>query len=108
MPSSVAPVASDTVLFRRYLNAGGKVVWLGAPPMLAPLSAKGLKDLDREAPRRLIGVSFDGANFDPLGAMPNADGARLGLPAWYLDNWAADPRDVATRLALDEQGRGFV
>jgi hypothetical protein len=104
VPATVAPMPADTVLFRRYLNAGGTVVWLGTPPLLAPLDAKGLKDLSREATRRLIDVAFDGGNFDPLNAVPNEDGIRLGLPAWYLDNWAATPRDVTTVLARDEQG----
>ena len=31
LPNVVAPVAADTVLLRRYLNAGGKIVWIGAP-----------------------------------------------------------------------------
>lgn len=105
LPATVAPVSSDTVLFRRYLNAGGTAVWLGAPPLLAPLTAQGLKDLDRSAPKRLLGVSFDGGNFDPLGVTPNAAGRRLGLPAWYIDNWSADPRDVTTVWAVDEQGQ---
>lgn len=105
LPATVAPVASDTVLFRRYLNAGGKAVWLGAPPLLAPLTAQGLKDLDRDAPRRLLGVSFEGGNFDPLGVAPNATGTALGLPAWYIDTWGANPRDVRTVWSLDEQGQ---
>lgn len=105
LPATVAAVAADTVLFRRYLNAGGKAVWLGAPPLLAPLTAQGLKDLDREAPRRLLGMSVEGGNFDPLGVTPNAAGARLGLPAWYIDNWSANPRDVTTVWSLDEQGQ---
>jgi hypothetical protein len=29
LPATVAPIAADTVLFRRYLDAGGKAVWLG-------------------------------------------------------------------------------
>jgi hypothetical protein len=105
VPATVAPVAADTALFRRYLDAGGTVVWLGAPPMIAPVAAQGLKDLDRDAPRRLTGVSFARGNFDPIGvSRVTAEGRRLGLPAWYLDAWAADPATVTTVLAFDEQG----
>ena len=105
LPASVAAAASDTVLFRRYLNAGGKVVWLGSPPLLAPLTAKSLKELDRSAAEQLLGVRFVRGNFDPLGTRPTALGRSLGLPDWYLDNWGANPEDVSSVLAYDEQGQ---
>jgi outer membrane protein assembly factor BamB len=105
LPATVAPLAADTVLARRYLDAGGTIVWLGAPPLLAPLGSRGLKDLDRDAPRRLLGVSFAGGNFDPLGATPNEAGRRAGLAPWYLDTWSASASDVTTVLATDEQGQ---
>jgi hypothetical protein len=31
VPHAAEPIAADTVLIRRYLNAGGKIVWLGSP-----------------------------------------------------------------------------
>jgi outer membrane protein assembly factor BamB len=104
-PATVAPVAADTVLFRRYLDAGGTVVWLGNPPLIAPPNAQGLKDLDRDAPRRLLGVGFARGNFDPLGVpRVTPEGRQLGLHAWYLDAWAAEPATVTTVLAYDERG----
>jgi len=36
LPAAVAPTAVDTVLFRRYLDAGGKAVWTGIPPLVWP------------------------------------------------------------------------
>jgi eukaryotic-like serine/threonine-protein kinase len=104
VPSSVAPVAADSVLFRRYLDAGGTVVWLGVPPFMVNMSMTSLKDLDREAPTRVLGVGFGRGNFDPIGARPTPEGRRLGLPEWYLDRWAANRADVTTLLAIDEQG----
>ncbi|MEP6493395.1 MAG: PQQ-binding-like beta-propeller repeat protein [bacterium] len=106
LPPSVAPVAADTVLFRRYLNAAGTVVWTGSPPGIAPLKFSSLKDLDRSAPQNLIGVRFTRGNFDQLGVSRiSADARRLGFPDWYLDNWAADAEDVTTTYAFDEQGQ---
>ncbi len=96
--------AEDSLLFKRYLDAGGKVVWPGTPPLLAPPTAKSLLDLDRSAPERLLGVRFGGGNFDPLGAHPTELGRKLGLPEWYLDSWGANREDVTTVLAYDEQG----
>jgi eukaryotic-like serine/threonine-protein kinase len=104
VPASVAPVAADTVLLRRYLNAGGSVVTFGAPPRIAPADMRSLLDLQRDAPTRIIGVRYTRGNFDPLGVTPNALGERLGFSDWYLDNWGAMPQDVTTVFATDEHG----
>jgi hypothetical protein len=106
LPLTVAPSSSDTVLFRRYLDAGGKVLWHGLPPLIAPLTAKSLIDLDRQAVEQLIGVSFSRGNFDATGVTRiTEEGQRLGLPDWWLDNWGANPEDVTTVLAYDELGQ---
>jgi outer membrane protein assembly factor BamB len=105
LPSTVAPVASDTVLFRRYLDAGGTVVWFGAPPGIAPMKFESLKDLDRSAPQKLIGVRFTRGNFDQLGVKVSSYGKALGFPDWWTDNWGADAEDVTTAFAYDEQGQ---
>jgi hypothetical protein len=108
LPPGVAPVAADTVLFRRYLDAGGKVVWLGLPPMMIKRNLEngdfGITDIDRRRPRNLLGVSHEHANFDPTGAQATAAGAAWGLTGWSLSDWSADPADVTETLARDEQG----
>jgi outer membrane protein assembly factor BamB len=85
LPRSVAATASDTVLFRRYLDAGGKIVWIGTPPMLWPRPDSGgrtLKGVDRAATARLLGVRHERGNFDAIGvAKITADGERLGRAA---------------------------
>ena len=63
----VAPVAADTVLFRRLLDAGNTVVWPGTPPLIARPGMRGLAELDRDAPRRLTGVAFARGHFDAVG-----------------------------------------
>ena len=106
LPSTVAPVAADTVLFRRYLDAGGTVVWTGAPPGIAPMKFQSLKDLDRSAAHKLIGVRFTRGNFDQLGvSRVSVEARRMGFPDWWLDNWAADAEDVTSVFAYDEQGQ---
>ena len=104
IPATVAPVAADTVLFRRYLNAGGTTVTFGPPPLIAPLNLQNLLGLVRDAAPKLLGVRYTRGNFDPLGVKPTALGRRLGLPQWYIDAWGAVPEDVTTVLAHDEQG----
>ena len=106
VPSSVAPVAADTVLFRRYLDAGGTVVWCGVPPLLARAGMTGLKDLDRAAPAALLGVTFTRSNFDPVAVTQvSEEGRRLGLPPWWLDAWGADVTGLTRILARDELGQ---
>jgi outer membrane protein assembly factor BamB len=108
LPRSVAPVAADTVLFRRYLAARGKVVWLGTPPLLWPQPDSGrrtLKGVDRGATARLLGVRHERGNFDLIGVSKVTSQAKhLGLPDWWLDNWGANPEDVTHVLAEDEWG----
>lgn len=108
LPRSVAPVAADTVLFRRYLEARGKVVWIGTPPLLWPRPDSGgrtLKGVDRAAPARLLGVRHERGNFDLIGvANVTPQAKHLGLPDWWLDNWGANPEDVTLVLAEDEWG----
>ena len=108
-PRAVAPTASDTVLLRRYLNAGGTVVWAGGiPPMLWQLPDSGgrsLATISRAATAAVLGVRHPRANFDALGVRATAAGRRLGLPEWWLDSWAAAPEDVTTVLGVDEQGQ---
>lgn len=105
MPASAAAGGSDSVL-RRYLARGGKAVWLGWPPLIAPFEQKDfdLSDLDRAGPQRLLGVSFERGNFDRMTARPTAIGKRWGLSGWWLSAWAADPATVTTVLATDELG----
>ncbi len=96
-------------LLRRFLEAGGKVVWPGTPPLLWPRElATGelsLLGLDRAGPARLLGVKHEGGNFDNVGTSEvTAAGRRWGLEPWWMSSWAADPASVSQVLALDETG----
>ena len=108
LPESVGAQASDTTLFRRYLSAGGKVVWLGMPPLLWPKDAKtgerSMTSFDRSAGSRLLGVDHTPANFDPRGSTVTEAGKRWGLSGWWMANWAANPHDVTEVLAVNDEG----
>jgi hypothetical protein len=108
-PPSVVPSPADTVLLRRYLNFGGRIVCPGLPPLLWPRDPVtgdlDLEKIDRKAAALLIGVSFERGNFDPYGTSIIADqGARLGMKSGWLSTWAADPESVTEVLATDETG----
>jgi hypothetical protein len=109
VPTAVAPVAADTVLFRRYLNAGGKVVWPGIPPLIwprDPITGESAEyiGIDRAGTARLLGVDHARSNFDNYGAVVTEAGLRWGLSGWWDSNWGVDPAGVSETLALDDNG----
>jgi outer membrane protein assembly factor BamB len=109
LPATVAPVAADTVLFRRYLDAGGKVVWPGIPPLIwprDPATGEGSDyiKIDRVGTARLLGVDHARSNFDNYGAVVTAAGLRWGLSGWWDSNWGVDPAGVTETLARDDNG----
>lgn len=94
---------------RKYLEAGGRVVWPGVPPAIWPrdtLSEElNIRAIDRRATERLLGVSHQGANFDQRGVgRITATGKAWGLSGWWTANWAADSAGVSEVLAYDDQG----
>jgi len=104
LPATVAAEASDTALARRYLEAGGKMVWLGLPPLLFIRDSEGrVTGFDRSRPGALLGVSHEGYNTDRYPAYPTREGRRWGLGGWWIANTGVDSAAV-TPLALDENG----
>lgn len=106
---AVAAEGGPSSLLRRYLEAGGKVVWVGVPPLLwrrdpATGSPGDLTAIDRDATEGLLGVPHDRGNFDAYGARPTAAGRRWGLTGWWMTRWAATPVPGLVPLALNELG----
>ncbi|MDH3292528.1 MAG: PQQ-binding-like beta-propeller repeat protein [Gemmatimonadota bacterium] len=106
LPRSVAPEPSDTTLFRRYLDAGGKVVWLGLPPLVIARDPETQRfvGLNRAAGASLLGVGYDGLNFDAYGAQSTELGKAWGAPRWWVSSYAIDAPDDLDVLGLDENG----
>lgn len=107
------PVARgrEASLLRRYLEAGGTVVWPGSLPLLWPRDPAtgerpgGIPAIDRARVRETLGLDASAANFDPLGVWPAPAGRALGLPARALGLWSIDPAPGLVPLAHDENGR---
>jgi hypothetical protein len=112
VPETVAREPSDTALVRRYLNAGGKIVWTGEPPMLfirARSDSTGRVRpvaVDPKRPSALLGIPHDKLGFTYYQARPTRQGAAWGLRGLAIAFWTLDPQLVASGvLALDEFGQ---
>ncbi len=107
IPANVAPVAADTVLFRRFMEGPGRVVWLGYPPgaVLRDPESGAPTGIDLTRPGALVGVDHEAATLDSYPARATAEGRRWGLPAWWIDREGVDTASVSTVLAADERGR---
>jgi len=106
VPETVATSPSPDTLFRRYLDAGGKVVWLGYPPFVVGRDDQGRPvRLERGGPAGLVGVDHEKVyNMDVYRAAVTPDGERWGLAGWHVLSPGADPADVSVVLAADALG----
>ncbi|MFG1691749.1 PQQ-binding-like beta-propeller repeat protein [Gemmatimonadota bacterium] len=106
LPAAVAPEPSDTVLFRRYLDAGGKVVWPGLPPMFWIHDSTGrVTALDRGRPASLLGVDHSDVNFDFYASIPTEKGRSWGLERGWVSAYSVAVSPAIEPLAIDENGR---
>ena len=106
VPPDANKSPSRSSLFRRYLDAGRKIVWLGLPPNIWPVEPirgerKGLNEVVWDAPAELLAVSFAEATFDQRGARATPAGERWGLTPRWRTGWSVSPSAVTHVLALD-------
>ena len=106
VPASVMATPSDTVLVRRYLNAGGKIVSLGEPlGSLVRDSIGRPLGIDPRRTEAVLGVPFSTMEFDLNAAHPTAEGKRWGLDRWFRGGFPVAPSAVTVPLAIDELGK---
>jgi len=106
LPASIAGSDPARGPFRQYLNAGGKVVWIGFPP-LAHQITKSVEDynfsLDR--PSELLGISFKGFSTDENNDLrANETGRVWGLQDWWVGTWTLPVSSDITVLATNDRG----
>jgi hypothetical protein len=106
LPRSVAPVPADTVLLRRYLDAGGKVVSLGLPIGAAVHDSSGafLGD-DPKRMERLLGVPAAALDYDQDASAPTEAGRRWGIDRRVRGDYPMLVSAVTEALSLDVHGR---
>jgi outer membrane protein assembly factor BamB len=109
LPDAVVTPPLDQSLLRRFLDAGGKAVWTGVPPLLWPHDSVGrripsLKAITWERPAELLGVGHAATMFDRRMVRATAAGVRWGLSGRWRDSWAVDTREVTEVLGVDDWG----
>lgn len=112
VPATVIDDSSEAALLRKYLNTGGKVVWLGAPPLVYKRDPKTDQAvaLDFTIPERIVGVRYQGPSAIGVGGWYRSSVTREGmqwglLREWWVGGFAVNDDQVTTVLARDEQGR---
>jgi eukaryotic-like serine/threonine-protein kinase len=108
-PAELVKAPLATSLLRRYLNAGGKIVWLGLPPNIWPVEPlegqrKSLTEVQWTAPEDLLGVPHGDALFDQRGARATPAGEHWGLTSHFRATWSVATGGVTNVLALDDWG----
>jgi outer membrane protein assembly factor BamB len=92
---------------RNYLLQGGKVVWLGAPPLIWEYDrvTGQPKAFARKNTEHLLGVPHPYTRADFYGFKITPEGYRWGLRNQTQSSWGVDPHDVDLVLAIDESGK---
>jgi outer membrane protein assembly factor BamB len=113
-PSDTLPAAicgSDPAhsLFRQYLDSGGKVVWVGFPPMVFKLIVEKGEMTDAfirlDDASKLLDVSFKGAlNGEMNNNQVTPAGRDWGLAEWWIGWWDMPISPGMTVLSLNERG----
>jgi outer membrane protein assembly factor BamB len=109
-PSSVTAASGGVPsLISRYLDSGGRAVWVGFPPFALKYDeATGKRTgLDPAATRRILGVgpeAFSSADAEDRGALPTPEGIGRGLPRSWMGSFPVPSGDVDAVLARDAEG----
>jgi hypothetical protein len=105
LPKSVAPVLADTVLLRRYLRSGGKIVNFSVPLGAAVRDSTGavLGD-DPKRMELLLGVSAATLDYDEGAAVPTVQGRQWGIEGTFRGDYPIARSAVTQALALNRDG----
>jgi len=102
---SVAPVLADTVLLRRYLKAGGKIVNFSVPLGAVVRDSTGavLGD-DPKRMAQLLGVPAATLDYDEGAATPTPGGRAWGIDRTFRGDYPIARSAISEALALNRDG----
>ena len=104
-PDTVVETMSDTCTLRRYLDAGGKIVWQADIPFYYMTTAGSVNTTwgDAGAPA-ILGFNTSGVARDVGGSTITDEGIEWGITESWGSQRAADPALVDIVLATDDDG----
>jgi outer membrane protein assembly factor BamB len=106
LPVSVAAEPSEAALFNRYLESGGKVVWLDLPILTLVRDDTGaITSFDRNRATEFLGVDHADFNFDFYATTPTELGQHWGLERGWVSCYSVVPSEAIEILGIDENGR---
>jgi len=105
LPRSVAPVLADSVLLRRYLKAGGKIVNFSVPlgAVVRDSSGAVLGDEPKRI-EQLLGVPAATVDYDEGLAAPTAEGRSWGINRTFRGDYPIATSAVTQVLAINHDG----
>jgi eukaryotic-like serine/threonine-protein kinase len=108
VPGTVMKEESPNALIRKYLDAGGKIVWLGPDPIAWKRDSTGkMLGIDYSVSEKILGIRYPGTSLEGIGwyaASTTEEGKAWGLHGWWVGLGWVDPALVSTVLARDENG----
>ena len=112
VPQSIIEGEPQSTIIRKYLDAGGKIVFLGINPLFIKTDPKSgvIRDLNTDRASAILGINFTQMN-DTYGhhiAKYTKEGNRLGLKGFINGFWPVEPDMVSSVLAYDEYGKAEV
>ena len=104
LPAAIVGSDPSQGLLHKYLESGGKVVWMNGPPLM---TADNILERSWDKTDKLLGISHIGAladedAFHDMHALPA--GLAWGLEEWWLSPWDVPISEDMTVLATDERG----
>ncbi|MDO9543177.1 MAG: beta-galactosidase, partial [Kiritimatiellia bacterium] len=87
-PSEIVEKPDDSCTLRKYLNAGGKVVWLGGMPLFMVTSPDGFREMDNQEMEKVLDVRPAPAGFGKRAEITDA-GRLWGMQEPDDDAYAA-------------------
>ncbi|MES1217168.1 MAG: PQQ-binding-like beta-propeller repeat protein, partial [Bacteroidota bacterium] len=101
---------NENSILRKYLDAGGRLVFLGNNPLFYVVDEK-TKDVDLAIPRTdsVLGIHYGINDTRAFGglfpAFPTDKGNEYGLPAYWVSNFGLDAKEVDVALGKNENGQ---
>lgn len=106
IPTNIVGDEPEKGMIRQYLEAGGKMVWMGDIPNLYEIDASGNFNRNPETGARLLGVQFtDAAESGNYYSKATQAGLNHGLPDWLKTTGSPVSANGLVPLAIDEFGR---